>query len=155
MVAIKKPLLSSNNKLKRLQFAKCYWNFQWDRILWSDEDEIELFGNKHQRWVWHRQKHIHAENDHILIVKYGGGSLFWACFISKGPGELVRIHGIMDSNKYQQILNQNLTASARKFKLGRGWIFQQDNDPKHTSNQHTLFTDHRTKVLPCHLSPLT
>src|SRR4029434_1027046 len=52
---------------------------------------------------------------------------------SKGPGHLVRIHGIMDSIKYQQILNENLTASARKLKMGRGWTFQQDNDPKHTS----------------------
>jgi hypothetical protein len=62
----------------------------------------------------------------------GDGSLMlWGCFSSKGAGPLVRIHGIMDSIKYQQILHLNRTASARK--LGRGWIFQQDNDPKYTS----------------------
>src|SRR4029434_10651809 len=37
------------------------------------------------------------------------------------------------SIKYQQILNENLTASARKLKIGRGWTFQQDIDPKNTS----------------------
>src|SRR4029434_6922060 len=33
-VARKKPLLSINNKLKRLQFAKCKSDFQWDRVIW-------------------------------------------------------------------------------------------------------------------------
>src|SRR4029434_11069069 len=45
-VARKKPLLSINNKLKRLQFAKCYWNFHWDQVIWSDETKIELFDPK-------------------------------------------------------------------------------------------------------------
>jgi hypothetical protein len=143
-------LLGSNYKLKRLQFAKRYWNFQWDRILWLGETKIEIFGKKHQRWVWHRQKDIHAEKHLIPTVKYVGGyMMLWACFSSKGSGQLVRVHGFMDSIKYQQILIQNLTASARKLKLGRGWIFQQDNDPKHTSKStQKWFTDHRIKVLP-------
>src|SRR4029434_2830563 len=42
-VARKKPLLSINYKLKHLQFAKCYWDFQWDRVIWSDETKIEFF----------------------------------------------------------------------------------------------------------------
>src|SRR4029434_1451500 len=33
--ARKKPLLSINNKLKRLEFAKCYWDFQWDNGLYG------------------------------------------------------------------------------------------------------------------------
>src|SRR4029434_5035907 len=109
-VARKKPLLSINYKLKCLQFAKCKSDFQWGRVIWSDETKIKLFGNKHQRWFWCRQKHSHTEKIPIPNVKYGGGSLMlWGCFSSKGPGHLVRIHG-MDSIKYQQILNENLTA---------------------------------------------
>ena len=119
-VTIKKYLLSSNNQLKCLRFAKRYRNFQSDRILWSDETKIELFGNTPERWVWCRQKDSHAEKYLSPTVKYGGGSLMlWGCFSSKGPGQHLRIHGIMDS-KYQQILNPNLTAFARKLKLGRG-----------------------------------
>src|SRR4029434_8684053 len=101
-VARKKLLLSFNNKLKRLQFAQS--DFQWDRVIWSDETKIKLFGNKHQRWVWHRQKDSHTEKHLIPTGRNGGGSLMlWGCFSSKGPGHIVRIDGIMDSIKYQHI----------------------------------------------------
>uniref|UniRef100_A0A8K9UWL6 Reverse transcriptase domain-containing protein n=1 Tax=Oncorhynchus mykiss TaxID=8022 RepID=A0A8K9UWL6_ONCMY len=47
----------------------------------------------------------HAEKYLIPFVKYGGGSLMsWCFFSSKGPGQLVRIHGIMDSINYQQMV---------------------------------------------------
>uniref|UniRef100_A0A8C1Z4U3 Catenin (cadherin-associated protein), delta 2a n=1 Tax=Cyprinus carpio TaxID=7962 RepID=A0A8C1Z4U3_CYPCA len=50
---------------------------------------------------------------HLMpTVKYGGGSvMLWACFSSKGPGNLVRVHGIMNALNYQDILNKNLMAS--------------------------------------------
>lgn len=53
------------------------------------------------------------------------------CFCFKGPGQLVRIHGIMDSSRYLQILNGNLTAFARKLKMGptECWTLQQNNEP--------------------------
>ena len=68
----------------------------------------------------------------------GGGSVILrGCFSSKGPGNLVRVHGIMNSMKYQGILNLNLVACAKKLTLGRCWILQQDNVPKHIyPNQH-------------------
>ena len=37
----------------------------------------------------------------------------------------------MDSEKYRRILDENLLESAMNLKLGRRFIFQQDNDPKH------------------------
>jgi len=56
-----------------------------------------------------------------------------AYFSAGGPGLLIQIHGIVDSIKYQQIENQNLTAYARNLIMGRGWIFHLDNNPKQTS----------------------
>ncbi len=70
----------------------------------------------------------------MSTVKYTAGSLMlWACFSARGPEHLVQMHGIMDSIKYQQIKNQNLTASVRNLIMGRVWIFHQDNNPKQTS----------------------
>ena len=40
--------------------------------------------------------------------------MLWGCFSSEGPGNLVRVHGIM---KYQEMRSLNLAAPARKLKL--------------------------------------
>ncbi len=73
----------------------------------------------------------------MSTVKYTAGSLMlWACFSAGGPEHLVQMHGIMDSIKYQQIKNQNLTASVRNLIMGRVWIFHQDNNPNKHQNKH-------------------
>lgn len=54
----------------------------------------------------------------------------------------------MDSVTYQQILNQNLTASAKKIKLGRDWISQKDSDPKYImKSPRKWFPHHGTEDL--------
>lgn len=147
--ARKKPFLTNTDKRKRLEFAKRHWDFIWDRVLWSDETKIELFGNKHSKWIWCKTKDVYAEKYLMPTVKYGGGSvMLWACFSSKGPGNLVRVHGIMNALNYQDILNKNLMASARKLKMGRHWVFQQDNDPKRVAKSTQKWFSHKLKVLP-------
>ena len=39
----------------------------------------------------------------------------------------------MDRHLYRQILNENLYDNATNMYGHQRWIFQQDNDPKHTS----------------------
>ncbi|KAK3518603.1 hypothetical protein QTP70_005514 [Hemibagrus guttatus] len=39
----------------------------------------------------------------------------------------------MDGVMYRQILGENLLPSARALKMGCGWVFQHDNDTKHTA----------------------
>ena len=46
---------------------------------------------------------------------------------------LNKIDGIMRHENDVDILKQHLKTSVRKLKLGRKWIFQMDNNPKHTS----------------------
>jgi len=54
-------------------------------------------------------------------VKYTARSyMLWAYLFAGGPEHLVQIHDIMDSVKYKQIQNQNLTPSARNLIMGRG-----------------------------------
>jgi hypothetical protein len=43
------------------------------------------------------------------MLKYGGASLMlWGYFASTGPGAPVKVNGIMNFTKYQDILAQNL-----------------------------------------------
>ncbi len=39
----------------------------------------------------------------------------------------------MDGAMYCEILANNLLLSVRALKMGRGWVFHHDNDPKHTA----------------------
>ena len=55
------------------------------------------------------------------------------CFASGGTGALHKIDGILREENYVDKLKQHLKTSVRKLKLGRKWIFQMENDPKHTS----------------------
>ncbi len=59
--------------------------------------------------------------------------MFWSCFAASGTGCIDCVNGIMKSDDYQRILGHNVVASVRKLRLHqRSWVFQQDNDPKHT-----------------------
>uniref|UniRef100_A0A1I7WAV5 START domain-containing protein n=1 Tax=Heterorhabditis bacteriophora TaxID=37862 RepID=A0A1I7WAV5_HETBA len=67
----------------------------------------------------------------VPTIKHGCGSVMvWAAFNRNGPGPLHIVEGLIDSTSYIRILEDNLLPYARSQRLGRDWIFQQENDPK-------------------------
>uniref|UniRef100_A0A8C5PYF6 Transposase Tc1-like domain-containing protein n=1 Tax=Leptobrachium leishanense TaxID=445787 RepID=A0A8C5PYF6_9ANUR len=132
------PLLTQRHKKARLQFAKMYLSKPksfWENVLWTDETKIELFGKAHHSTVYRKRNEAYKEKNTVPTVKYSGGSMmFWGCFAASGTGCLECVQGIMKSEDYQRILARTVEPSVRKLGLcPRSWIFQQDNDPKHTS----------------------
>ena len=85
----------------------------------------------------------------IPSVKHGGGSIMlWECFAAGGTGALHKIDGIMREEYCVDILKQQLKTFVRKLQLGHKWIFQMDNDPKHTSKIVAKWLkDNKVKVL--------
>ncbi|GBO06576.1 Transposable element Tcb2 transposase [Araneus ventricosus] len=66
-------------------------------------------------------------------MKHGGGNVMVSRCVSRlGMGPLRRIQGIMDKFQYEDILENTMRPYARNY-VGRGFIFQHDNDPKHRS----------------------
>lgn len=135
--ARKVPLLKKAHVEARLKYANDHLKDEpsyWEKVLWSDETKIELFGLNSTRHVWRKKNAAYDPKNTVPTVKHGGGSImFWGCFSAKGTGLLHRITGKMDGAMYRTILRDNLLPSARKLKMGRGWVFQHDNDPKHTA----------------------
>lgn len=58
------------------------------------------------------------------------------------------IEGKINGAMYMEILEKNLLPSTRTVRMRRGWVFQQDNDPKHTAKvTRNWFQRKRIKVL--------
>jgi hypothetical protein len=129
-VARQKPLLSKkapDSPLGVCQMSPKDSQTMINKILWSNETKIELFGLNAKRHVWRKP-------GTIPTVKHGGGSnMLWGCFSAAGIARLVRIEGKINRAKYREILDENLRQSTQDLRLGQRFIFQQNNDPKHTA----------------------
>jgi transposase len=135
-VCARKPLLREQNKAKRLAFAMEHVNKPiefWKSILFTDEKKFELVNSKRRIYCW-KKKGEELRSDTIQpTVKHGGGSIMmWGCFLGESVGDLHRVQGIMCKEDYHSILQRHAIPSGIRLH-GKGFILQQDNDPKHTS----------------------
>lgn len=133
----KKPFISEKNKKLRLEFAKKHIDKDmefWKSVIFTDESKFNLFGNDCGGKVWRRKNEAMQAKNLMPTVKHGGGSVMvWGAMAASGVGSLVFIDGIMDKHYYKAILEQNLPHCVESLDVGPRWIFQQDNDPKHTA----------------------
>ena len=97
-----------------------------NKILWSDETKIELFGLDAKHHIWRKP-------GTIPTVKHGGGSIM-LCFFFSGRDWETRTEGKMNGAKYREILDENLLQSAQDLRRGLRFTFQQDNDSKHSQD---------------------
>ena len=138
-----KPLISKKNRKARLEFAKKYRDEPqkfWDKVFWTDETKINLYQSDGKAKVWRKKGSAHDPKHTSSSVKHSGGNVMaWACMASSGTGSLIFIDDVthdgsskMNSEVYRNILSANLKKDATKL-IGRSFIVQQDNDPKHTA----------------------
>lgn len=133
---VKKPFISLKNRRARIQWAKEHltWTSRdWARVAWSDESKFNLFGSDGIKYI---RRPIGTRFDpkyQLPTVKHGGGNcMVWGTFCAGGMGPLRRIEGILDRYGYEEILEKTMRPWALR-KIGRNFLFQQDNDPKHAS----------------------
>ena len=129
-VSRKKPLLKEKNKQTRLVSTKRHVGDSiniWKKVLWSHETKIELLAIKDNAM---------SGTNPTPFITPRTPSTQWSMLVAAsrwdvsltGTGKLV-----MDGAKYREILEGNLFQSSRDLRLGQRFIFQQDNDPKHTA----------------------
>lgn len=153
-----KPMISSKNRQARLEFARNHIDKPlsfWEKVLWTDETKINMFQSDGKSTVWRPKNKANDPKYTTASVKHGGGNVMaWACVSSKGPGDLVFIDdithdgsSIMDGETYRQILKKYIEPNGKKL-VGRGFILQSDNDPKHTAKvTKELIAKKKWKVL--------
>ena len=120
---IKKPLLTENHKQLRLMWAIEHINTDWRTIKFSDETIIKKNFNTKQ-WMDKNEKKVERTVKHPMSV------LLWGDIHFGGVGDLCIFNGIMNTDKYIDILTKHLIP----FNTG-GYYFQFDNDPKHKSTK--------------------
>ena len=104
----------------------------WKKVYFTDESIFRLYGNS---CVYVRQRpHKKLLNQCIKsTVKRGGGNIrVWGCFSFKGVGDVHWTKDVLTKEKYHSILQRHAIPLGLRL-CGRGFILQQDNNPKHTS----------------------
>lgn len=149
----KKPRLLPKHIRQRLDFAlrHQHWTVEdWKRVVWSDETKINRLGSDGRKWVWKRPADGLTAQHVQGTVKFGGGSLMiWGCMTAQGVGYACKIDGHMDAELYTHILGDEFLRTLEYYELDASTIiFQQDNDPKHTSRAaRKWFEDNGIEVL--------
>uniref|UniRef100_A0AAZ3QXN4 Tc1-like transposase DDE domain-containing protein n=1 Tax=Oncorhynchus tshawytscha TaxID=74940 RepID=A0AAZ3QXN4_ONCTS len=67
-----------------------------NKILWSDETKIELFGLNVKRHIWRKPGTIPT------VKHFGDSIMLWGCFSVAGTGRLVRMEAKMNGAKYRE-----------------------------------------------------
>ena len=153
VVKKKRPLLTKCHMRERLDFALAHKDDTVEdhmRVIWSDETKVNRIGSDGRKWVWKKEKENLNPRLVQPTVKHGGGSVMvWGCFGWDGVGTACRIHGKMDADLYTSILEDELQLSLQEWgKTADDIIFQQDNDPKHTSKKaKNWFQSHEMRVM--------
>ena len=144
-IARKKPFLTKNHMKRRMNFAKNYYLMPasfWKKVLWSDESKFNLKKSDGAQRVWRKRGEAFNLSCTRGTIKHGGGSvMLWGCMAWNGVGKLEFTDETMNADLYNNILKRNLKSSAKSLRLGNSFLFQQDNDPKHTAKKTKTFFD--------------
>lgn len=132
----KKPLLKKKNRQARLKFAREHINRSindWKKVLWSDETKVNRVGSNGRVYVRRLKCKENDPKYTMSSLKHGEENIkLWGCFSWYRVAPIVKIDGILDQEKYKDILQNHMVLFADE-NLPVTWVFQQDNDPNHTA----------------------
>ena len=129
-----KPYVSKINREKRVDFAKTYVDYPpefWLRIIFSDESPFELRAHG-QTHVWRTADEEYADFAYSGTLKNQKKYNYWGCFCAHRVGELYPIEDILDASYFSYIQEWHALPSAEFLFPDGNFIWQEDNDPKHT-----------------------
>lgn len=139
-IRIGKPMLSPRHVAARLLFWAVHQARTmeyWSRVVFSDESKFQPRSSSGRRYVRLSKGITKSPLLFKPTVKFGGGTLMvWGAISYWGVGPLYLISGNLNSDGYVHILESTMLPFFTALQEEHGdMIFQQDNDPKHTSRK--------------------
>jgi transposase len=142
---LRKPLVSSKNIKKRIEFARNNLENIDDLVfktIWSDETTVrKMPQGKDIRIRCHGS--INKEDLPVnQQIQAGGFSvMFWGCFSILGTGPLIALEGTQNQHTYVKLLKDYLIPEiyTAKHDFGIEMTFMHDNAPCHKTNLVTRY----------------
>ncbi len=142
------------DKRKRLKWCKerRHWSKdKWRSVIFTDKSNFEVMYRKAKFWFCRKKKPSTRFSFILSRTQGGGGSVgIWGCINVSGTGIATIYNGRLISERYQDILIENLQPSLDLFSLATDYIFQPDYSPCHTSRilQAFFFAKNNNEVMP-------
>jgi transposase len=131
--ARRSPMISANNRAKRIAFAKemlTWTNEMLRNILWSDETTVKSYPNG--EIIMYRDNEM-AEKRYDIVspaVQQGGISVqFWGCISFHATGPLVEFDGWVNAQSYFEVILEGYVVP--ELRQNANLVFQQDNAKPH------------------------
>lgn len=136
----KSPDLQPQHVTARLAWCLANRHRDWSRTVFSDESYFLLHRYKVMEWGRVRPHHP--------CPKYRKGIMVWGGISIRGTTPLKIARGKIDSDRYQDILDECLIDQMNTL-FPDGWVLQQDNASCHTSKStKKWFEQRKIEVLP-------
>lgn len=144
----RKPVLTDRHKQQRLQFAREYLNYDFSSTIFSDE-KVFVSSADGRVSLWRPNDTRYLEKN-VLPSRRSGRISFgvWGWMAASGPGELTEISGRMNSQQYNNILQEVLLPSLEVYFPESGTLpFVQDNSAVHNSRlSRAWFNRHHNEL---------
>jgi len=144
-VATRKPRLSKSQIRKRIEFCDGLNELTDDGLrfwIFSDETRINISESDGRVRVLRRSGEELLPDCIVTTEKFGGGSVsFWGCIGGGNPGVIVQYDTPMTSEKYCQILEENMDEALTNMFGDSDVSFElyQDGASWHTSKKSRVF----------------
>ena len=123
------PILTDDHKKNRLEWALAHAKQDWKKVVFTDETTFQMFRNTIKAFQKGEKQQLEKP-----MPKHPYKIHFWGAFSAIGTISYSMFTETLDGALYRQILTSSFFPEVRHI-MPRNWVFQQDNDSKHTAHE--------------------